>query len=492
MIAKFENSLIGRLLISFLVLDLLSIIAYFGTLVQGLMFILLVALFLVCCIIRPGWAVLVVVSELILGSQGYWFFVPISDGGLSLRMALFIILMVRFVTSLKLNDWRVMLASRIIRWWFLALLIIGLAGINGLVRQDFSTWFLDINGYLFLFYFLPFWWWRSTWVKYIWPVALASIGYLIFKTLVLLFFYTHFSSFDLLPIYTWVRNTGFGEITYAGGGWFRVFSQSQVFAMMAAAFFLANLLLTNNKKILTDIFGLTAGVLSVAVLLASMSRSFWLGILLSLAVSVIHLLIKKIIDLNQLWFFIKRATVIVMLAVGVLIMVVQFPWPKPLTADLSALITRSSQGWGEAAGQSRVRLLKPLYDKIYRHFFIGDGFGSQVTYFSTDPRVVRSTAGASGQVTTYAFEWGYLDIWLKMGLVGLLVYLLFYFNLFKNAMAKISNWRQDSVALSILVAVTALFITNITTPYLNHPLGIGILMIIGIYLHFYGETQVII
>ena len=76
----------------------------------------------------------------------------------------------------------------------------------------------------------------------------------------------------------------------------------------------------------------------------------------------------------------------------------------------------------EAAIGSRFQLLKPLLNKYLEKPIIGAGFGTTVTYTTEDP---RSKQQNNGLYTTYSFEWGYLDVLVKIGAVGLLVYLFF-------------------------------------------------------------------
>jgi O-antigen ligase len=69
-----------------------------------------------------------------------------------------------------------------------------------------------------------------------------------------------------------------------------------------------------------------------------------------------------------------------------------------------------------------------------------------------------------------------LEIWLKIGLLGLAAYFLFLGRLIAGARrlgAKTGNnlWFGASAGLIFLA------ITNVFTPYLNHPLGIGVLLL---------------
>ena len=165
---------------------------------------------------------------------------------------------------------------------------------------------------------------------------------------------------------------------------------------------------------------------------------------------------------------------------GLVLAVSHFPLPKPLGDATGFLLERASVGTGEAAGASRLQLLGPLWQSVSKAWLLGSGFGSTVTYKTSDPRVVRGTAGASGIRTTYAFEWGYLDTWLKIGLIGLVLYLWWWLGLAYLAFKKI---KRQPLAAAILVSVVAIAATNMTTPYLNHPLGIGALSVLLLFTH---------
>ncbi len=131
----------------------------------------------------------------------------------------------------------------------------------------------------------------------------------------------------------------------------------------------------------------------------------------------------------------------------------------------------------EAAVRSRWDLLPPLGREIIKHPIIGSGFGTTVTYKSSDPRAVQVNPG--GIFTTYAFEWGFLDIMLKIGLTGLIVYLLLIGKIWR------SGWRLgqsgEFISFGLLLGLGALLATNFFSPYLNHPLGIGYIILSDIF-----------
>ena len=101
---------------------------------------------------------------------------------------------------------------------------------------------------------------------------------------------------------------------------------------------------------------------------------------------------------------------------------------------------------------------------------MGQGFGATVTYRTNDPRALASSP--NGLYTTYTFEWGWFDIWLKLGLLGLLAYLGLIFKIIKDGL-KINSYFSLSLVTGLLVLITV----NIFSPYVNHPLGIGYIIL---------------
>ncbi|MFA4937558.1 MAG: O-antigen ligase family protein [Patescibacteria group bacterium] len=485
------------ILTTFFIIDLLSVLCFFSSIWQMVIFSLITVAFLVLAIRNYTWALAIFLIELIIGSKGYLLFFEHNENLISLRLAWFIIIMAIWLIKVVINrDWH-KFKNKLIYAWFAAALAMVWGVINGYFNNEFSNWFLDLNGFLYLAIFLPSYFNIEKIIVKLNGLIYPALTYLALKTLVLIYFYTHFSVFTLLPIYLWVRNSGFGEITYAGGNFFRVFSQSHIFVLVAAVIWIAYLMIKSyelnfefKKFIISHSWLVIFGLIQLAVLVACLSRSFWLA---SIACLVIVFLIYAIINKINFMKFLFGCTyslLFIIAAVGLLFFVTKFPAPPPLvTSSADILLARATSGAGEAAGGSRLNLLQPLVDKIKTNLFWGSGFGSTVTYRSLDPRIKNATAGNSGWYTTYAFEWGYLDTWLKLGLIGLIAYLLFWWYLFKQALANLKS-NKKMIAWLVLAGAGSVFITNITTPYLNHPLGIGLLLILALYLHHYIHEDI--
>jgi O-antigen ligase len=126
----------------------------------------------------------------------------------------------------------------------------------------------------------------------------------------------------------------------------------------------------------------------------------------------------------------------------------------------------------EPAAAARSAQAGPLWTTVKAHPILGNGFGTTVTYRAVDPR----RASESAEVTTDTFELGWLDTWLDIGLVGVLALLWWLRRLWKSGMAVA---RQSAVGAITVLAVAMLAVVHIFTPYLNHPLGLGLLLFLS-------------
>ena len=73
----------------------------------------------------------------------------------------------------------------------------------------------------------------------------------------------------------------------------------------------------------------------------------------------------------------------------------------------------------------------------------------------------------TGQYTTYNFELAWLDFFLKTGIFGVVAYLWFLWVIL----------RQIWPNFGLFAPVLALIAIHGFTPYLNHPLGISLLLL---------------
>ena len=199
----------------------------------------------------------------------------------------------------------------------------------------------------------------------------------------------------------------------------------------------------------------------------SLSRSFWLGLIVGGIFAFIMLLVYYKVNLKTVLSLGLKIALIALLEIGIL-----FGIGSLGGGFADAVSSRGGNPATEAAGGARLLLLPQLWKGITEFPILGAGFGKEITYKSFLPDRIKPE-NPDGEITSYAFEWGYLDIALKIGAVGLIIYLLFILQIFK------SGWGKAHT-LGFLSALVALLALNITTPYLNHPLGIGYLILAAV------------
>jgi O-antigen ligase len=417
--------------------------------------------------------------------MGHLFVLPIGDFRLSIRMAIWIIIMITFSTTFIKqlfvagiqSQYRKRIKAFSLRKYFGLFAIFIFIGLgNAFLRgNEPSLIFSDFNAWLYWFLLFPliavYGEKNEMVLKNLKNVFLAAAIFLSLKTIFLLFVFTH--NLNCAPeIYSWLRRTLVGEMTPTLSGWPRIFIQGQIFSGLA----LFLVFWFNLKQASTKIFHkqnviyIFLAALFFSSILISFSRSFWVA--LSLTIIFNFLIVWRLYSWRK-----ALATNIWLggsLLMGLLLiyLVAIFPYPAPgkFNADFIGRVANNN----EPALASRWSLLPILAKEIGQEPFLGQGYGKTITYISQDPRVLEKNK--TGEYTTYAFEWGYLDLWLKIGLFGLLSYLILIIYLIRAAL-KYGNKNNDFILLGLSSGIVFLAITNIFTPYLNHPLGIGILLV---------------
>lgn len=488
----FWNKTSAKFFIAFILFEALSFFGYLFPLAREAGFFLIFAAAIILSLKDLKYGLFLVFGELLLGGKGYLFYFEQGGTIISLRIALFLAVMAVWVfiagKGLIASRGRILAEFRLSGRPFPAYFGILLAfcawgAVNGLLEGNgFANVFFDLNGWLYLFLFFPAYQVFSRDAKAVSALPelfAAGLGALTVKTFFLEFIFSHKIYAILEPVYRWVRTSGAGEITIMDSGFARVFLQSQIFALFA--FFILAVLLgetklsrrifsQKNERLAGTVFFISLTAM-ISLILISFSRSFWVA---AAAVFALYLFFAL---KNGGWkktfknlLFITAAAIA---ALFIITATIKFPYPKPSDVRFTdALGERASTLSGEAAVSSRQELWPKLLAEIKSAPILGKGFGATVTYRTGDPRVLASSA--DGLYTTYAFEWGWLDIWLKLGFFGVLFYLFL--------ILKISVQGLHSGALNSALALGLLLLAavNFFTPYANHPLGIGFLIIAAI------------
>lgn len=451
----------GKIVAVFCAVELLSWLAYIGPRSELYITIALLLVALIFAWKRPVWLAYASIAELIVGSKGYLFFLQFGQTKISIRMILFVLLISVAIPNI-LREWKTLRTTVLNRIFLLFIGWLILSVIIAIVRHNnLSTTYTDVNAFIYLA-LLPVWWLivrrDPSWRANILAILLAGATIIGFKSwLMVLLFGQDISS--IRQVYTWIRNTGVGEITFINNNMYRVFFQSQIYSLITLCVTLVLYVRTNAPRWL--IIPMTMSALGVYI---SLSRSFWLGL------GVFAILFIGWIIRRREWPSLARLSITLPLGIfawAMLVWALSFPAFSLAGGRANAVANRLNASGSADAATSRANQIQPLLKSIGNHPIIGNGFGTTVTYFSTDPRT-------KGWKTTSAFELGYLDLWLKIGLAGMVLY----------AGWIIGIWRQIAKtpwAGIFIFSGLALAAVNLTSPYLNHPLGIGWLMLTTLY-----------
>lgn len=512
---KTLNKNIFKLILAIFVIELLSLISFKFAWLSGIFFILIIIGVILFSLYKLEYGLYIALIELFIGSYGYLFYLTLPGFRMPIRLGIFMALFL--VWLIKYFNWRKYLQllkkDRLIQNLAIFIIFLAIGVINGYLHgNSLKNIFFDVNGYLYFglfFIFLDVFQSKKQIINFL-QIFFASLIYLTIKVFITLYLFTH--GFEWLNdlFYTWIRDTRVGEITWAGGGFFRIFIQSQIYSLIGI--FIISIFLVNYikkhaplchpayppkhqrrwkrsegspwnwvpKKFLNT-FGMTEwtifGILITlqTSILISFSRSFWLGGFVGVIVLFIYLII---LYHKQIKLFFKSIGVLLLssiLSLVLMIVIVNFPIPTP-SATFSTDMLKDRLNAGDAAASSRWNLLPVLVEANKKAPLLGTGFGTEITYQTEDPRI-KTENNPEGWYTTFTFEWGYLDTMTEMGILGLLVYLLLIIQIFWLGLKKLLMPNAQLLIPGLLIGFIALLITHGFSPYLNHPLGIGYLML---------------
>ncbi|MBU1165054.1 O-antigen ligase family protein [Patescibacteria group bacterium] len=480
------NKIFKFTFILFVILEALSLLVFFNPLFNALIFLAIVLVTLVLSIKNLQYGLLIILTELFIGGKGYLFAINFGQTSISIRMGLFLAilgvwlykeyidrhnLISKYSSLIKKN-------GLLLTAYCLLLISIAYGIINGLLKNNFNLAYFDFNSWFFFALFLIFI--QSInldLLKKVTSILLASVTWVSLKTIIVLYLFSHRFVIIGDGFYKWLRDTGVGEITHIQDDIFRVFFQSHIFVLIGF-FVLLTLFVYSIKdkqifaksKWSNQLFILTLFTILVSTtLLISQSRSFWVAGLVTFFGALIFYLFKLKLKRN-----IIIGLLVFILILGIFDSVAI--WLITQSSSIELLMARSTEVTTEAASSSRINQLQPIFAEIKKAPLLGHGFGKTVTYKSADPRIVSQNP--DGMYTTYAFEWGYLDTWLEIGLIGLLIYLILIGLLILYGLKLYKTSGHKTLILGLLLGLTSLVIANVFTPYLNHPLGIGYVLLL--------------
>lgn len=486
------------LIFSFIGIEIWSYLAFSLESVSVAVFIFISALFLAITIYDLKYGLYALIAELVISSMGHLFFANILSYEVSIRTVFYFLIILVFVIKFLIQYLKDKKESvylqRILNFkaWphFIILAVFIVVSLIIALSSDrsISSIFTDFNAWLFFLIIFPvlavFDSKDRDLMSDLKVLFISSGLFLVIKTGFILFVFSQ--ELSISPeIYTWLRKTLVAEVTPTLSAWPRVFLQSHIFAGAFYFFFfwINNRLRENINTFKSffktkNIFHLILASLFLSLIIVSFSRSFWLAFVLTLFISLLIIWKKngfKKLCLSTLWSFLSFV-----LAFVFIFQIVAYPYfnfsSEGVDNFKDSFSSRLSYDSGEAATVSRWSLLPVLLDETKQRPLFGQGFGATATYISSDPRVLEKYP--DGKYTTSAFEWGFLDIALKIGVLGLIAYLFLIFTVIRKAYLK-----KDNIYLAFSAIILFISITNFFTPYLNHPLGISILLLCTCFIY---------
>ena len=464
----------GALILSGLLMYFFSFVSYLvpiiGIVIMGVMVVAVVWV----TYRNLWWGMLILCFELIVGSlAGALFFFPF--GGeifLSIRKFIWLIVLVLWIVKgFKQKKW---LPEYIRRSPFVVVGMMIFAAIAwGVIRSvttgiSLLSLYHDANGYAVFLIVFPLLWAlayekgslqekeEQLYRVVGWGLILLSLF-----SLALLLLFSHAVGDAFPALYLWLRDTRIAEIGRLGDtSLYRIFIQSQM--LLLIGFFVSAMRATQSSFHFRREWWMWVAMW--AGLIVSLSRSLWIATMISGMMMVVWCFISK-----KGWRAVKNVCVKGSTSFGVALIVLAIVTTLGLNI-FSLLGERSQFTLEEPAIRSRWDLWPALISKIKEHPVLGHGFGATVTYQTSDPRLRER---GIVDYTTYAFEWGYLDIWIKMGLIGFVLFVGALIMMMKYGW----DWaRQSDIRLGWWFGMLAILIVHFFTPYLNHPIGIGIII----------------
>jgi hypothetical protein len=287
--------------------------------------------------------------------------------------------------------------------------------------------------------------------------------------------------FDLVN--DWINARSLGGLAYMASGIQRIYFKSQIFLQVAIVYGVWKLGDPGTKKRLWIYAAM--GVLFCAWVL-SYTRGFWLGLVISAA------LVLLLCPWQWKLYLKASGAMLAVFAVFLALSSLVYSGPRVVyeilgRTDASLLaekdnvqsekVEMDADGDGDvsvdeandAASMLRGQSLKLIWQRIGENPVFGSGLGENLDEIRSDGKV----------------EYMYHDIWMKTGLVGLLLFLGCFFGfLVPQIRQELRNrgsrpqWRDPRIRNRFLTAAyLGVALTSWFNPFLTNPMGISLLML---------------
>lgn len=258
------------------------------------------------------------------------------------------------------------------------------------------------------------------------------------------------------PYYNWLRDFALAKVTYLDSDFWRLVFPEHLL-LIPAILFLVYLYLQTKDKIILIFLGLANIILALNI-----SRAYLLALLIGLVV-------LKYQTKFFAWFKVCAITlfgfILIFFAInlrvsaghnlGLNILGLRLPGITQISTDVSA--------------NNRLQLLGPIWQNIKNSPLLGQGLGLNISFVNN----VGQT------ISTRHFDWGYLELWAKFGLVALIFYLFIWLNLIKNLFLQSTpqsgislQSKKQALSLACVASLIAVMISNVWAQNMLHVFGI--------------------
>jgi len=448
------------LLALFFIIRLTSYLLMPHLILQGILVFCLLILLGILYFKNPAWAMLLVITEILLGGSGQYF--QMAD--LSLR-TLFIVFF--FFLWLSYNWGQETLKLRLRQLPATLSLILFLLSITLLVSviiaikngHPMTAIIQDIIPFAFLVLLYPAGHLLSDTKNQEYLIRLLAvfiIGSAIFSTFTFIMFSTGNSALQD-HFYLWYRWINAGKITDLGNHFFRVVESTHLLITPIILLITSLLMRDERHNKMWRIFRW----LAILILVLNFSRGYFLALLVGLLVLKYKHKFKK-------WFVESFKTCFWIIFIFTAISLITSGGKTMGWEQLGVRIQSLVKPTIEISAATRMMKLPIIWHQIINNPVVGYGLGSTIIFYNSLTSITETTAH---------YDWGYLEMWSELGLAGSLMLLIIYSYVIYLLIKKIKtipDWHDFDVGL--LAGLVALLVTNITVATLFHVFGIFFLV----------------
>ncbi|OGH73611.1 MAG: hypothetical protein A2921_03885 [Candidatus Magasanikbacteria bacterium RIFCSPLOWO2_01_FULL_43_20b] len=429
---------------------------YQGVLVFSLLLVMAILYFK-----NPEWAWCMLLTEIFLGGSGHYF----ELAGLSIRtlfIITFLFLWLAHHFGQKLLPQRLKIQTNLNYILLVLFASLIFAAVNGFLnKNDIGNIIQDLMPFGFLLLLFPSFYSFSNEKTQHYLVRLIAV-FIIGTALFAFLTFVLFSSQTLLihqDFYKWFRDVNVGKITDMKTGFFRIVEPSHLF-IVPIILLITSLRMRAEKH---NRMWWVMLILAIFILDLNLSRGYFLAL-------AIGLLVLKYKHTWKKWFFESLSVVLLIIGIFTATHLFASGGVSPGWELLGLRVRSFASPEIEISTNTRMMILPQIWEKIKTAPFLGGGLGSEVTFLNT---------ATYETITTQHFDWGYLEMWTELGIIGGLALLGLYLFTAVLLIKKIKtapDWHDFDVGL--LAGIIALLVMNVTLPALFHVFGILFLVFV--------------